>query len=128
TFTDVMPTKLLDKLATQTEEYICKTHSMPTITKRRNYYFYELLNAYQQAAAQNYLIDNINKQKAIENLTIKPISTDFLAKVITYFDTKNKSLNYPQLVKFYKETAYSKAEKIIQTKFKMSYTTPTSIE
>ncbi|CAG8687214.1 6909_t:CDS:1, partial [Racocetra fulgida] len=68
-----MPTKLLDELATQTEEYICKTHSLPTVIKRHNYYFYELLNVYQQAATQNHLIDNINKQKAIENLTIKPI-------------------------------------------------------
>ncbi|CAG8758687.1 9188_t:CDS:1, partial [Racocetra fulgida] len=101
---------------------------MPTVTKHCNYYFYELLIAYQQAAAQNHLIDNINKQKAIENLTIKPISTDFLARIIAYFDTKNESLNYPQLVKFYRETAYPEAEKIIQTKFKMSYTTPATIK
>ncbi|CAG8753029.1 8835_t:CDS:1, partial [Racocetra fulgida] len=73
TFSKEILTKLLDELATQTKDYICKTHSMPTVTKRRNYYFYELLTAYQQAATQNHLIDTINKQKAIENLTIKPI-------------------------------------------------------
>jgi hypothetical protein len=79
-------------------------------------------------AIQNHGINKFTKDKAIEYITAKPISTEFLARVITYYNTYDQMLNYPQLVKHYRETAYTEAESYLKEKFKMIYTTPLSVE
>ena len=71
----------------------------------------------------------MNKQQAIESLTSTLIDTDFLARVITYYDcTKGKEPNCTEIFKFYKETALPEAEKILYDKYKIFYNIPTLIE
>ena len=71
----------------------------------------------------------MDKQQAIDFLTTKLIDTDFLARVITYFDcTRGNSSNYSEIVKFYKEKALPEAETIIFNKFNIKFEIPTSIE
>ena len=99
------------------EETACNINKVTTNPKRRNYYFYLYLNLYQQTAAQNHHIDKLEKQQAIDLLTTKPISTEFLARVLTFYNSLGKSLTYLQTNTYYKETAYLEANKILQTKF-----------
>jgi hypothetical protein len=127
-FDKQISTTLLDELATEMEKSACKINNVPTNLKRRSYYFYLHLNLYQNIAAQNYYIDKLNKQKAIDLLTSKPISTELLARVLTFFNSSDKILTYSQINTYYRETAYPKANKILQDKFQMSYLTPSLIE
>jgi hypothetical protein len=70
----------------------------------------------------------MDKQQAINFLTPKLIDTDFLARVITYFDcTRNESPNYSAITKFYKEKALPEAETILHEKFNIKFEIPTSI-
>ena len=76
-----------------------------------NTFFYKYLTLYQQIAAQNHNIDNLIKSTAIDKITNELIDTDFLARVITYFDLiKDKQPSFSQIAKFYKEQAYPEAE------------------
>ena len=71
----------------------------------------------------------MNKQQAIESLTTTLIDTDYLARVITYYNcTQEKEPNCTEIFKFYKETALPEAEKILYDKYKVFYKTPTTIE
>jgi len=84
---------------------------------------------YQNTAADNHNISKMCKQEAIDFLTTKLIDTDFLARVITYFDcTSEKEPNYSEIIKFYKEKALPEAEKILCDKFNIKFEIPTSIE
>ena len=129
TFLNPIPTKILDTLANTAEEFTCKANSVPTNTKRRNYYFYQYLTLYHQLAAQNHNIYDFSKEKAIDFITNNIVDTNFLARIITYFDLiKNQNVNYSQIVNFYKETAYPEAEKILSNKFKLNFASPTDID
>jgi len=110
------------------EKSACKINNVLTNPKRRSYYFYLYLNLYQNIAAQNHHIDKLDKQKAVELITSKPTSTELLARVLTFFNSLDKSLTYPQINTYYRETAYPEANKILQDKFKMSYSIPSLIE
>jgi hypothetical protein len=71
----------------------------------------------------------MDKQQAIEFLTAKLIDTDFLARVITYFDcTRGNSPNYSEITKFYKEKALPEAETILHNKFNIKFEILISIE
>ena len=110
------------------KEYISNnlTH---TSTKRRNNFFYQYLTLYQHKAAYNLQLNELSKEQAIEKLTNNIISTDFLARVITYYDlTLTQQPSYFHLTKFYKEFAYPKAEKIISSKHNLTFQIPTTIE
>jgi hypothetical protein len=129
TFLNPIPTKILDTLANTAEEFTCKSNSVPTNIKRRNYYFYQYLSLYHQFAAQNHNIDNFSKEKAIDFITNNIVDTHFLARIITYFDLiKNQNTTYSQIVKFFKETAYPEAEKILSDKFKINFSSPIDID
>ena len=81
---------------------------------RRNAFFYKYLISYQQVAAQNHNIDNLNKESAIDKVTNEIIDTDFLARIITYFDLiKDKQPSFSQIFNFHKTNAYSEAEKLL---------------
>jgi len=100
-FDKQIPTTLLDKLASDAENSACKANNVSTNSKRRNYYFYLYLNLYQNIAAQNYNIDKLNKQQAIDFLTTKPISTEFLARILTFYHSCDKTLTYPQITNYF---------------------------
>jgi hypothetical protein len=128
TFTKQIPTTVLDELAAKAEEYTCSANSVRTNPKRQAFYFYQYLTIYQNTAAENHNIDKMDKQQAINFLTPKLIDTDFLARVITYFDcTRNESPNYSAITKFYKEKALPEAETILHEKFNIKFEIPTSI-
>ena len=70
----------------------------------------------------------MDKQQAINFLTPKLIDTDFLARVITYFDCiHGESPTYSTITKFYKEKALPEAETILHEKFNIKFEIPTSI-
>jgi hypothetical protein len=129
TFTKPIPTILLDSLADNAEQEFCTNNLTLPSKKRRNGFFYQYLTAYQHKAAENLNIHNLNKDQAINNIITDIVNTDFLARVITYFDL-NKTLqtSYTDTVKYYKETAYPEAEKILALKFNLKFQTPLSIE
>ena len=84
---------------------------------------------YQNTAADNHNINKMNKQEAIDFLTTKLIDTDFLARVITYFDcTSKNSPNYSEITKFYKKKGLFEVEKILCDKFNIKFEIFTSIE
>ena len=83
------------------EKSACKINNVLTNPKRRSYYFYLYLNLYQNIAAQNHHIDKLDKQKAVELITSKPTSTELLARVLTFFNSLDKSLTYPQINTYY---------------------------
>ena len=117
-----IPTQLLDELAEQAEEYICKANNVKTNTKCRNYYFYQYLTAYHNHAIQNHKINLLNKEQAIQLLTEQLIDTHFLARIITYYDTiLNKTLTYKTITEFYKTTALAEAEKFLKEKFNINF-------
>jgi hypothetical protein len=71
----------------------------------------------------------MNKQQAIDFLTSKLIDTDFLARVITYFDCfHGNSPTYTEISKFYKEKALPEAEAILREKFNVNFEIPVTIE
>jgi hypothetical protein len=129
TFTKPIPTILLDKLADQTEEKYCKTNSVLTSPGRRNLFFYKYLTAYQKTAAQNHGIEHLTKDKAIEKVTQTITQTDFLARIITFYDLFLKTQpSYSQTAKFYKEQAYPQAEQLLATKFNLKFAIPSEID
>src|SRR5205823_9874016 len=85
-FSKPIPTKLLDELTDQAEDFICKQNKVQSNQKHRSYYFYQYLNIYHQTAAENHNIANLSKEDAIEYITAKMIDTHLLARIITYFD------------------------------------------
>ena len=124
-----MPTQVFDELATVAEDYTCIKNFVKTNPKRRGFYFYQYLAIYQNTAAENHNIHKMDKQQAIDSLTSTLIDTDFLARVITYYDcTRGKEPTFSEITKFYKETAIPEAEKILYDKFKIKYEIPISIE
>jgi hypothetical protein len=128
-FSNPVPVKVLDELANEAERFVCKNNSVPTNSKRRNYYFYKYLNTYHQIAAQNHNIADFSKEKAMEAITNKPIDTHFLARIITYYDlVKDQTPTYPQITKFYKESSYPEAETYLAQKFNINFTEPILIE
>ena len=128
-FSKPIPTNLLDTLADSEENEYTNNNLTSPSTKRRNGFFYQLLTLYQHKAAANLQISNLTKELAIEKVTTNIISTDFLARIITYYDlTLTQQPSYSQLTKFYKEHAYTEAEKIITSKYNLSFQTPTLIE
>ena len=117
-----IPTQLLDKLAEQAEEYICKANNVKTNTKHRNYYFYQYLIAYHNHATQNHKINLFNKEQAIQLLTEQLIDTHFLAHIITYYNTiLNKTPTYKTITEFYKTSAVPEAERILKEKFNINF-------
>jgi hypothetical protein len=128
TFKKRIPTQLLDDLATRAEESTCALNKVDTNSKRRNYYFYHYLKIYQDIAAENHNLNQLNLPQAIDTLTTKIIDTNFLARVITYFETRDTTMNFPQIVKHYQEKAYPQAEKIIQEKFQIHFQEVTVLE
>jgi hypothetical protein len=122
TFKTKIPTQLLDNLADTAEDNFCKLNLTKTNPKRRNYYFYKYLTAYHQTVAQNILINRMTKDKAIEHITTKLIDMHFLARVIIYFDIiLNKTPTYCQITEYYKNNAYPEAEKILTSKFNLTF-------
>ena len=129
TFDKPFPTKLLDKLADEAEALYCSDNLAETREGRRNAFFYKYLISYQQVAAQNHDINNLTKDLAIDKITNEIIDTDFLARIITYFDLiKDKQPSFSQIVNFYKTNAYPEAEKLLITKFNINFQIPSLIE
>jgi hypothetical protein len=117
-----IPTKALDKLADQAEDFVCTQNKVKTNPKRRNYYFYCYLSLYYQTAAENHNIQSLSKEEAINLLTKNIIDTKFLAQIITYFDVvKNQKSTYLQIVKYFNDTAYPAAEKFLAKKFNLDF-------
>ena len=57
------------------------------------------------------------------------IPTDFLARIITYYDLfLGKQPSYAQTAKYYKETAYPEAELLLTAKFNLNFLVPNEIE
>ena len=122
TFSKPIPTNLLDKLADNKENEYTNNNLTSPSTKHRNGFFYQLLTLYQHKAAANLQINKLTKEIAIEKVTTNIISTDFLARIITYYDlTLTQQPPYSQLTKFYKEHAYTEAEKIITSKYNLNF-------
>ena len=84
---------------------------------------------YHQIALKNHNIPNNSKQEAIKRATPSIIDTHFLARIITYFDCiQNQSHTFSQIIKYYKETAYSEANKILKEKFNINFQPITNLE
>ena len=129
TFSKPIPTILLDKLADQAEEKYCKTNSLSTSTGRRNLFFYKYLTSYQKTAAQNLGLEHLTKDSAMRKIMQNLIPTDFLARIITYYDLfLGKQPSYAQTAKYYKETAYPEAELLLTAKFNLNFLVPNEIE
>ena len=129
TFFKPLPTKIIDQLADEAEKTYCESNSVETSKGYHNAFFYKYLSTYQQIAAQNLNIDNLTKNNAISYITEKLINTDYLARVITYFDlVKNQKPSFSQIVKFYKDQAYPEAKKLLSEKFNINFQIPESIE
>jgi hypothetical protein len=117
-----IPLKLLDQLANEAETKTCKTNSVSTNPKRRNFYFYKYLTLYHDIAIQNHGLAGLSVKEAIDKITSKLIDTHFLARIITYYDLiKNKTPTFNEVIKFYKEEAFPNAEKFLLTKFKIKF-------
>src|SRR5205085_2314131 len=117
-----IPTQLLDELADQAEENVCKANNIKTNVKCRNYYFYQYLTAYHNHAAQNHKISLLDKEEGIKFLTEQLIDTHFLARIITYYDIiLNNMPTYKTITEFYKTTAIPEAEKILKEKFNINF-------
>ena len=128
-FSKPIPLKLIDELADQAEDFICKQNKTTKFQKRRSYYFYQYLNAYHHTAAENHNLHNFTKEKAIEYITSKMIDTHFLARIITYFDMiKEEQSTLQQIIKHYKEEALPKAENFLFNKFNITFTEPSLLE
>ena len=128
-FSNPIPLKLIDELADQAEEFICKENKTTKFQKRQSYYFYQYLNTYHHTAAENHNIHNLTREKAIEYITAKMIDTHFLARIITYFDMiKEEQSTLQQIIKYYKETALPEAEHYLFNKFSVTFTEPSLLE
>lgn len=128
-FDKPFPTRLLDELADKAEVAYCADNLVETKQGCYNAFFYKYLISYQQIAAQNHNIDNLIKSTAIDKITNELIDTDFLARVITYFDLiKDKQPSFSQIAKFYKEQAYPEAEQFLLTKFNINFQISSLIE
>jgi hypothetical protein len=124
-----IPLKLLDQLANEAENQTCKSNSVQTNPKRRNFYFYKYLTLYHNIAIQNHGLDNLSIKEAIDKITSKLIDTHFLARILTYYDLiKNKTPSFVEITKHYKEEAFPNAEKFLLTKFKIKFQEPTNLE
>jgi hypothetical protein len=127
-FKQKFPTDAIDKLAQQAEDFVCKENSVEYNSKRRNYYFYQYFNAFNQIAAQNHNIDNFSREQAIDYLTSKPIPTDFLARVLTYYDLiKNQTPTFIQIRQHFNNKTFLEAESFLKQKFNISFQTNISI-
>ena len=129
TLKTTIPTKLLEDLAKQAEEVACKLNNITSSQNRRRVYFYKYLALYHRIALENHNIPNNSKQEAIKRATLSIIDTHFLARIITYFDCiQNQSHTFSQIIKYYKETAYSEADKILKEKFNINFQPITNLE
>ena len=60
--------------------------------------------------------------EAKEKLTLQPIDTHYLAKVITYYSINQKStITITEILKQYKTTFYPEAEKYLNKKFNIKF-------
>ena len=129
TFLKPIPTKTLDKLADEAEQQICKKYSTTFSKSRRNFYFYQYLQIYQDIAAENHNISDLSKKQAIDLIAKDIVPTDYLARVITYFDLfyiqdDNTKYTFSQISKHYLTSAFPEAEKILSLKFKIKFEVP----
>lgn len=129
TLKTTIPTKLLEDLAKQAEEAACKLNNITSSPNRRRVYFYKYLALYHQTALENHNIPINSKQEAINRATPSIVDTHFLARIITYFDCiQNKSHTFSQIIKYYNDTAYPEAEKILKEKFNINFQPITNLE
>ncbi|CAG8810226.1 25738_t:CDS:1, partial [Dentiscutata erythropus] len=129
TFKLPIPTSTLHELANQAEKTFCHNNSIPTSTSRHNTFFYKYFIAYQNIAAQNHNINKLSKDQAIDLVTQNLIETDFLARIITYFDIiKDQQPSSSQTSNYYINKAYKQAENIIVTKFNLNFIVPSNID
>ena len=129
TLKQTIPTKILENLAKEAEEAVCKLNNITSSLKRCRFYFYKYLALYHKTALENHNIPNTSKQEAMDKATHTVIDTHFLARVITYFDCiKNQTYSFSQIAKYYKETAYVEAENFIKQKFNLNFQPITNLE
>src|ERR1700752_4518848 len=128
-FSKPIPTKLLDKLADLAEQDYCSNNLTLLSTKRQNGFFYQYLKTYQNQAAINLQIHNLTLKDAVDKVTAEVVSTDYLARIITYFEqshTKESSFRY--LTQYYTNITYPEAEKILSEKHNINFEIPIQIE
>ncbi|CAG8804508.1 17252_t:CDS:1, partial [Racocetra fulgida] len=121
TFSKLTPITSLRKLATETEKQFLKINNLDnsnTSQAKFNYYFYSYFKSNLDNAATNNQIKNLYKQQTIDKITSKPINTNTLAHIITYFYIL--ILNKPSMStirKAYTKQFYPEAKQILFAKF-----------
>jgi hypothetical protein len=128
TFQKRTPIFLFRQLATETEQQFLELNNLnkeETNQARLSFYFYNFFNAYNKAAAINDQIDNLSLHSTIEKITAKPIDTDFLARVMTYFHIlKEDKPSIASIQDAYNKKFYPEAQKILFDKFKVQFKKP----
>jgi len=125
TFNKPTPITFLCQLATKTEKEFIELNKTETNQARESYYFYSFFKAYLSAAATNDQINNHHPHQIIDKITSKPISTEYLARVLTYFYIlKNDQLPISLIRKSYNKRFYPEAQQILHSKFNIKFNSP----
>ena len=125
TFNKPTPITFLRQLASNTEKEFTELNNTETNQGRESYYFYSFFKAYLNTAASNDQINNYHPHQIIEKITSKPISTEYLARVLTYFHIlKNDKLPISLIREAYNKKFYLEAQQILHSKFNVKFILP----
>jgi hypothetical protein len=128
-FSKSTPLNFLRSLANEQETKFCELNSVTTNTKRTNFFFYTIFKIYQQAAATNDGILDLEQNQAIDKIAQTPVDTHFLARVITHYQIQqNLKITIPKILELYKTRIFPQAEKILTEKFRINFENPIQLQ